>query len=104
MRALPERVAPALTEPMQVMRDATVALLRGIAEALRRGYLGPDASGFDASLADYVAAMDKLRGAGVLRELLSEEVGRLYALRFGFEQLGQDIKDLVERSSDLARE
>ncbi|WP_448955008.1 hypothetical protein [Labrys neptuniae] len=48
--------------------------------------------------------MDKLRGAGVLRELLSEEVGRLYALRFGFEQLGQDIKDLVERSSDLARE
>ena len=52
----------------------------------------------------YVAAMDKLRGAGVLRDLQSEEVGRLYALRFGFKQLGQDIKDLVERSSDLARE
>ncbi|MGO4338167.1 FUSC family protein [Labrys sp. KB_33_2] len=104
VRALPERVAPTLTEPLEAMRDATVGLLRGIAEALRRGYLGPDAVGFDTSLTAYVAAMDKLRAAGVLRELKSEEVGRLYALRFGFEQLGQDIKDLVERSSDLARE
>ena len=89
---------------LAIAKARTSVMFQAPTEALRRGYLGPDAVGFDTSLTAYVAAMDKLRAAGVLRELQSEEVGRLYALRFGFEQLGQDIKDLVERSSDLARE
>lgn len=104
VRALPETVAADLRDPLLVMRDATVALLRKIAEALRFGYVAPDVAGFEASLAAYVVAMDRLRTRGITRELASDEVGRIYALRFGFEQLGKDLKDLAERAGDLARE
>jgi uncharacterized membrane protein YccC len=104
VRALPETVEADLRDPLLAMRDATVALLRKIAEALRFGYVAPDAAGFEASLAAYVVAMDRLRTQGITRELASDEVGRIYTLRFGFEQLGKDLKDLAERAGDLARE
>jgi uncharacterized membrane protein YccC len=104
VRALPETVAPALRDPLANMRDATVALLRKIAEALRYGYIAPEMAGFEASLAAYVGAMDRLRAEGVTRALESDEVGRIYALRFGFEQLGKDLRELAERAGELARE
>ena len=48
-------------------------------------------------------AMDALRAQGATRDLSGEEVGRIYALRFGFEQLGDDLADLSARASELAR-
>ena len=56
---------------------------------------------FAASLTAYVKAMDALRAAGATRELPGEEVGRIYALRFGFEQLGDDLADLSARAGEL---
>jgi len=99
--ALPPSVMPALEEALIRLRDAAIAMLRGIAAGLRAGTPPPDIRDFDASLAGYVTAMDELRAAGVTRSLESEEVGRIYALRFGFEQLGLDLKDLSERCREL---
>lgn len=104
VRASPESVAPALREPLLGLRDATVALLHAIAEALRRRYVAPDLAGFEASLAAYVTAMDRLRAEGVFRTLESDEMGRIYTLRFGFEQLGKDLGDLAERAGEMAQE
>jgi uncharacterized membrane protein YccC len=103
VRALPESVAPTLSSPLLALQDVTIALLRKIAEALRQGAAAPDLAGFEASLAAYVGAMDRLRTEGVMRALESDEVGRIYALRFGFEQLGKDMGDLAERAGDLAK-
>ncbi|CAM5776504.1 FUSC family protein [Labrys miyagiensis] len=104
VRALPDSLAPTLRDPLLGLRDATVALLRSIADAFRRGYVAPDLAGFEASLAAYVGAMDRLRAEGGTRALDSDEVGRIYALRFGFEQLGKDLGELAERAGELAEE
>ncbi|MDQ0390216.1 FUSC family protein [Labrys monachus] len=98
---LPLAVKPALEDPLLGVRDAAIAMLRGTATALRAATPPPDLAAFDASLAIYVAAMDALRAGGVIRRMESEEVGRIYALRFGFEQLGLDLRDLSERGREL---
>jgi uncharacterized membrane protein YccC len=99
--ALPPTVMPALEESLTHLRDAVIALLRETAAALRAGTPPPKTGDFNASLAAYVAAMDALRAGGVIRRLDSEEVGRIYALRFGFEQLGLDLADLSEGGREL---
>jgi hypothetical protein len=101
--ALPPSIAPAIAEPLSNLRDAGVALLRGIAAGLRAGEAPPDTSGFDASLSAYIAAMEGLRAVGVTRALESDQVGRIYALRFGFEQLGLDLRDLSRRGGELVQ-
>ena len=101
--ALPPTVAPTLTEPLENLRDAVVALLRGVAAYLRAGEDTPDMRGFDDSLSAYVAAMETLRSRGITRALDSDQVGRIYALRFGFEQLGLDLRDLSRRGGELVR-
>ncbi|MDQ0473347.1 FUSC family protein [Labrys wisconsinensis] len=101
-RPLPGEVATALTPRLTALRDASVALLQGTAEALRRADEPPGTEAFEASLKAYVAEMDALRAGGRTRDLASEDVGALYALRFSFEQLALDLRDLVARAGDHA--
>ena len=79
-----------------------MALLRAIAIGLRTGGgVVPDEA-FDAALKSYVGDMDRLRADGQTRSLAGEDVGRLYALRFAFEQLGLDLRDLSARVREHA--
>jgi uncharacterized membrane protein YccC len=103
-RSLPEVIVPALRDPLAGMRDATVALLNDISEALRQRHVAPSLAAYETSLAAYIATMEQLRADGTMRRLESQEVGRVYALRFGFEQLGLDLRDLSERTGELSRE
>jgi hypothetical protein len=101
-RPLPEPVADTLLPCLFALRDAAVALLRAIAIGLRTGGgVVPDEA-FDAALKSYVGDMDRLRADGQTRSLAGEDVGRLYALRFAFEQLGLDLRDLSARVREHA--
>jgi hypothetical protein len=99
---MPTEMVPRLEESLLGVRDASVALLLEIAEALRTGSAGPGIARFRDSLGHYVGTMDKLRADGVMRTLDSPDVGRLYAVRFAFEQLGLDLRDLVARVDDMS--
>ena len=100
---LPPAIGEALREPLTGLRDRVAELLRDAARSLRLGLPLPDAEAFAASLAAYIKAMDTLRAEGATRELPGEEAGRIYALRFGFEQLGDDLTDLLARAGELAK-
>jgi uncharacterized membrane protein YccC len=99
-KPLPEAVAPVLLPCLLALRDAGIAMLRSMAEALRSGGSVPADSTFEDALKAYVAEMDALRAAGRTRQLAGEDVGRLHALRFAFEQLGLDLRDLAARVAD----
>ena len=100
---LPPAIDAALRETLIGLRDRAAEMLRGTAKALRAGDRAPSPDDFQASLVAYIKAMDALRAQGATRDLPGEEVGRIYALRFGFEQLGDDLADLSARASELAR-
>jgi uncharacterized membrane protein YccC len=101
-RPLPKDVAADLTPSFHALREASAALLRGTAEALLSSARVPGTDAFETSLKAYAAQMDALRAAGRTRDLSSEEVGQLYALRFAFEQLALDLRDLAARADEHA--
>ena len=101
-RPLPGPVADTLLPCLFALRDAAVALLRAIAIGLRTGGSVVPDEAFDAALKSYVGDMDRLRADGQTRSLAGEDVGRLYALRFAFEQLGLDLRDLSARVREHA--
>jgi uncharacterized membrane protein YccC len=101
-RPLPESLSASLNPCLLALRDEAAGSLRSIAATLRaRSKVGPS-DRFDAALKSYVATMDRLRTEGVTRSLPSEDVGRIYALRFAFEQLGLDLRDLAARVGEHA--
>jgi uncharacterized membrane protein YccC len=98
---LPAGVLPHLLGGLFAVRDAAVATLRASAAALRTGTAAPATDAFEASLKSYLAQMDRMRQDGVMRSLPGEDVGRIYALRFAFEQMALDLRDLVARIDGL---
>ena len=57
----------------------------------------------ETALRAYGLAMDGLWSNETIRALAAEEAGRIFALRFALEQLGQDLRDLSNRISELAK-
>ena len=100
---LPPAIDAALRETLLGLRDRVAQMLRGTAKALRAGDQAPSPDDFRTSLSAYVKAMDTLRAQGATRDLPGDEVGRIYALRFGFEQLGDDLADLSARANELVQ-
>lgn len=103
MRPLPAVIAPSLREPLIDLRAALVDFLREGGGALRRGAAPPALDAAEAALRRYAAAMDALWSHESIRALAAEEAGRIFALRFALEQLGQDLRDLANRIAELAR-
>ena len=101
-KPLPEPVAEALLPCLMQLRDAAVANLRAIGISLRTGKAPEVKDEFDLALKSYIGEMDRLRSEGRTRSLAGEDVGRLYALRFAFEQLGLDLRDLTNRVGEHA--
>jgi uncharacterized membrane protein YccC len=101
-KRLPKAIEPLLQPALFAIRDGGVAMLRGVAKALMASGPAPGIDMFDAALKEYVTCMDRLRAEGRTRSLGGEEMGRLHALRFAFEQLGLDLRDLADRVDEIA--
>jgi hypothetical protein len=84
------------------LRAALLEFLRGGSAALLARGAPPSLEPTEAALRNYAAAMDGLWSNETIRALAAEEAGRIFALRFGLEQLGQDLRDLANRIGELA--
>jgi uncharacterized membrane protein YccC len=98
-KPLPEPFAARLLPRLLALRDGALALLTGLADALGAGKQAPSGEALDTALKSFAADVDltmKDRPPG-------DDVGRVFALRFSFEQLAQDLRDLGERINELAK-
>jgi uncharacterized membrane protein YccC len=101
VKPLPEGIEPELRDCVLALRDAAVGTMQAARAVLESARGAVTSEAFDTALRDYVARMDELRAAGRTRALPSEDVGRLYALRFAFEQLQLDLRDLAGRVGEV---
>jgi hypothetical protein len=96
-------ILPSLQAPLIDLRTVLLEFLRGGAAALRERKASPPLAPTVTSLKAYGAAMDGLWSNETIRALAAEEAGRIFALRFALEQLGQDLRDLANRITELAK-
>lgn len=102
-RSLPAVIVPSLQAPLIDLRTALLEFLRGGSAALLARGPSPSLAPTEAALRAYAAAMDALWSNETIRALAAEEAGRIFALRFALEQLGQDLRDLANRIGELAK-
>jgi uncharacterized membrane protein YccC len=103
-RPLPPEVSHRLLPEITAMKEAATGALGAAAATLSTGRHAAATDGLDEALRAYVGAMDGLRAEGRTRAMSSGDVGRLYALRFAFEQLALDLRDLGDRVDEAARQ
>lgn len=91
-----------LEAPLAEITAATGNFLRAAGQALAAGRAPPaPGAAFDA-LDGYAAAVEEMRRSGLTLALPGEEVGRIFALGFAFDQLRGDLQDLANRAGELA--
>jgi uncharacterized membrane protein YccC len=96
-RPLPQKLRPVLSAPLDAVRREGGAMLRGISTALETKGKPPALDHFQAALRGFAAALEDST-----TKIPRDEVGRLFTLRFAFEQLGEDLRDLASRSEEMA--
>jgi uncharacterized membrane protein YccC len=96
-KPFPEPLSANLLAPLRAVRDSAVALLGSLAKSLESGSPEPPQNSLETSVEDFAGAVDSVSK----NESLGEEAGRLFALRFSFEQLAQDLADLGRRISEI---
>ena len=98
--AVAQRLTPLLT---QVCRDVS-EFLHGSAAALVLRRRPPSLEPTEVSLEAYDAEVNALRTEGLTRGLSTDEVERLFALGFMFEQIHQNLADLARCVQEWAGE
>jgi uncharacterized membrane protein YccC len=94
----PDSVHAALAPPWAAYAEAAAAELSVLAAALPDRHPPPDSSALQTTMADFIAAIEKVRHDDNTRELPIEAVGRILGSAFGVEQLQRDLHDLAERT------
>lgn len=102
-RPMPAVILPSLREPLVDLRNALLDFLAAGAAALRTQAAQPPLDPLETALRKFGQAMDTLWSNETIRSLAAEEAGRIFALRFALEQLGQDLRDLANRIGERAR-
>ena len=100
-RPLPAPLVADLGPLIAVLRQDASAVLRGIASSLLARAPAPAIDNYQAgtkALSQAIDGLDEDR-----RRLPREEAARLFTLRFALEQLGEDLRDLASRTSEMAK-
>jgi hypothetical protein len=100
---LPEPIRARLREPLEQVSQAAQRFLRACADALRQRKQPPVLDAVEQALAKFTATIEGLRREGATRALPAENIGRLYALGFAFDQLRQNFEDFRNRVIECAR-
>jgi uncharacterized membrane protein YccC len=98
-KPLPQPLAATLLPRLIALRDDAVALLMGLADALGAGKPAPSSEALDIALRAFAAEIDGAAKQGTT----GEDMARIFALRFAFEQLAQDLRDLGRRADEWAK-
>jgi uncharacterized membrane protein YccC len=97
----PDSVHAALAPPWSAYAKAAAAELCVLATALPARHPPPSSSAPRTAMADFIAAIEKIRHEDNTRELPTDVVGRILGSAFGVEQLQRDLADLAERTRGL---
>jgi uncharacterized membrane protein YccC len=89
---LPPTVRERLVQPLADFASIAAEFLRGIGRAFARRDPPPSLDALNAAMAEVLAGIEAVKG---------EE--RLTALRFAFEQLQRNLRDLTRRAQEFAR-
>ena len=92
-----------LAEPASRVAAAIAAFLHADGEATTNQKPSPSLQEADAAFTGFASAVAESRKARLMRDLSDETVGRVFGLAFVLEQLHQNLKDLVDRTDELAR-
>ena len=79
------------------------AYLAEASKALAARQPPPSLQPFSDAVETYKAEFEVLRRDGLTRDLSADDVGRLFAVGFAFEQLRQNLRDLESRITEFAR-
>lgn len=97
-REIHARVAPAIAR----IGDTGSAFLANASKALAARLPPPSLQLFSDAIEAYKADFEAMRRDGLTRGLSADDVGRLFAVGFAFEQLRQNLRDLESRISEFA--
>lgn len=100
-KPLPEPVLAELGPQLATLHRDASAVLRGISGALIAHLPAPGIDAYQASVRSLAQAIETL--AENRQRLPQPEAARLFTLRFALEQLGDDMRDLAARTSELAK-
>lgn len=101
---LPALVRPQLREPLAVLSNEITAILRATGAAMTDRQPPPPIEPIHRAIESYDAAITALREDGTTRKLSVDDVGRLFALGFAFDQLRDHLSDLMNRAAESARQ
>jgi uncharacterized membrane protein YccC len=101
VKPLPPALITDLGPLIATLRQDASVMLRGISASLLGRTPAPSIESYQASAK---ALSQAIEGAAEDRKLLPrEEAARLFTLRFALEQLGEDMRDLASRTSEMAK-
>jgi uncharacterized membrane protein YccC len=101
---LPPAVIPRLREPLADLSNEITAFMRATGAALSARQAPPPIEPINRAIESYDAAITALREGGATRLLSVDDVGRLFALGFAFDQLRDHLVDLMNRTAESARQ
>jgi uncharacterized membrane protein YccC len=99
---LPDSIRNSLLEITTATGSAIATFLAESSEAIKLQQRAPSLEQSEKEIARFASMMRGLRRTGSLRELSDDTVGTIYGLAFSIEQLHQNLKELVDRTNDLA--
>lgn len=102
VKPLPAAIVAEFTPLLASLRQDAGAVLRGISASLIARTAAPAIENYQASAKALSQAIEGL--AEDRKRLPSEEAARLFTLRFALEQLGEDMRDLAARTSEMAKD
>lgn len=101
VKPLPNAILGDFSPLLTALRNDAGAVLRGISASLLTRTAAPALDNYQASARALALAIEAL---GEDRQRLPrEETARLFTLRFALEQLGDDMRDLASRTSEMAK-
>ncbi len=101
---LPAAMIPRLRAPLAELSNEITAFMRATGAALTARQMPPPIEPVNNAIAAYDAAIAALRQEGATRLLSVDDVGRLFALGFAFDQLRDHLVDLMNRAAESARQ
>ncbi|MGE3875510.1 MAG: aromatic acid exporter family protein [Parvibaculaceae bacterium] len=102
VKPLPEAIIADFTPLLDALRRDAGAMLRGISASLVNRTAAPAIDAYQASVRALGQAIEGLTDDR--KRLPQEDVARLFTLRFALEQLGEDMRDLASRTSEMAKD
>ena len=101
VKPLPAAILGEFSPLLSTLRQDAGAVLRGISAGLLARTAAPALDNYQASARTLAQAIEGL--AEDRKRLPREEAARLFTLRFALEQLGEDLRDLASRTTEMAK-